>query len=159
RSFLRRKPRSTGALNAGSTDLFVPAFDYTIIGGGIVGLSAAMHVGRRFPKARLLVLEKESGPAQHQTGRNSGVIHSGIYYRPGSYRARFARDGAGSMVRFCREHGLPHEVCGKLIVATRSSELPLLENLYERGLQNGVPVEKIPLARAREIEPHLSCVG
>jgi L-2-hydroxyglutarate oxidase len=134
-------------------------FDYAIIGGGIVGLSTALHVGRRFPGAKVLVLEKESAPAQHQTGRNSGVIHSGIYYKPGSFKARFAKAGAESMVQFCKEHGLPHEVCGKLIVATKEKELPLLESLYQRGLQNGVPVEKISLERAREIEPHVQCLA
>lgn len=134
-------------------------FDFAVIGGGIVGLSTALHVGRRFPSARMLVLEKESGIAQHQTGRNSGVIHSGIYYKPGTYKARFAKAGAESMVAFCKEHGIPHEVCGKLIVATKEKELPLLEDLFERGRQNGIPVEKIPLERAREIEPHVNCLA
>src|SRR5687768_5956642 len=109
------------------------SFDYIVIGAGIVGLSAALHILKRFPHARLLVLEKEAAPALHQTGRNSGVIHSGIYYKPGSYKARFAKAGVASMVRFCREHGVPHEVCGKLIVATRREELPELERLHRRG--------------------------
>lgn len=130
-------------------------FDYAVIGGGIVGLSSAWHLARRFPGARLLVLEKESAPAQHQTGRNSGVIHSGIYYTPGSFKARFARAGAEGMARFAREHGIPHEICGKLIVATTPAELPRLDNLFQRGRQNGVPVEKISPERAREIEPHV----
>ncbi|WP_395719685.1 L-2-hydroxyglutarate oxidase [Prosthecobacter sp.] len=137
----------------------VRTFDYAVIGGGIVGLSTAMHVGRKFVGSRILVLEKESGPAQHQTGRNSGVIHSGIYYKPGSYKAKFAKAGAESMAEFCQEHGIPHEICGKLIVATNEKELPLLENLFKRGEQNGVPVERISLERAREIEPHLSCLA
>lgn len=135
------------------------SFDYTIIGGGIVGLSTAMHLGKQFPGARILVLEKERSPAQHQTGRNSGVIHSGIYYKPGSFKARFAKAGADSMVGFCREHDIPHEVCGKLIVATRNEELAQLEALYQRGMLNGVPVEKISAERAREIEPHVRCVA
>jgi (S)-2-hydroxyglutarate dehydrogenase len=134
-------------------------YDYVIIGGGIVGLSTAMHLGRAYPGARVLVLEKESSAALHQTGRNSGVIHSGIYYKPGSYKARFAKAGAESMVGFCREHGIPFDVCGKLIVATEESQLGGLENLYQRGLQNGVPVERIAAERAREIEPHVKCVA
>lgn len=134
-------------------------FDYAVIGGGIVGLSSARHVLARFPRARVLVLEKEAAPARHQTGRNSGVIHSGIYYQPGSFKARFAVAGAASMVRFCREHGLPHAVCGKLIVATTPEELPRLEALLQRGRQNGVPVDKISPARARDIEPHVQCLA
>jgi L-2-hydroxyglutarate oxidase len=134
-------------------------FDFTIIGGGIVGLSTALHLGRRQPGARLLVLEKEPDIAQHQTGRNSGVIHSGIYYKPGSFKAKFARAGAQSMVEFCREHGIPHEVCGKVIVATKQTELPLLENLYQRGRQNQIPIEKVSAERVREIEPHVSCLA
>jgi L-2-hydroxyglutarate oxidase len=134
-------------------------FDFTIIGGGIVGLSTAMHLGRRQPGARILVLEKEPDIAQHQTGRNSGVIHSGIYYKPGSFKAKFARAGAQSMVEFCREHGIPHYVCGKVIVATKESELPLLENLHQRGRQNQIPLEKVSAERVREIEPHVSCLA
>ncbi|HEY5892208.1 MAG TPA: L-2-hydroxyglutarate oxidase [Chthoniobacterales bacterium] len=133
-------------------------FDYTIVGGGIVGLAAAMHVAQRFTKARVLVLEKETTLAAHQTGRNSGVIHSGIYYKPGSFKARFAKAGADSMVEFCKTQGIPFQVCGKLIVATQKNQLPQLANLYERGLQNGVPVEKIPAERAREVEPHVNCI-
>ena len=134
-------------------------FDYTIIGGGIVGLSTALHIGKRFPGARLLVLEKEEAPACHQTGRNSGVIHSGIYYQPGSFKARFARSGAESMVRFCREHGIDHEVCGKLIVATREAELAQLEKLFQRARDNGVPAEKISVEEALEVEPHIRCLA
>ncbi len=135
------------------------AYDYVVIGGGIVGISTALHLGEAFPGARVLLLEKESGPARHQTGRNSGVIHSGIYYKPGSFKAKFARSGALSMVRFCQEHDIPHDVCGKVIVATNESELPLLENLYQRALQNDVPVEKVSAERVREIEPYVRCVA
>jgi L-2-hydroxyglutarate oxidase len=134
-------------------------YDYAVVGGGIVGVSTAMHLTRRFPSARVLLLEKEPGPAFHQTGRNSGVIHSGIYYKPGSFKAAFARDGARSMVAFCREHDIPHEVCGKVIVATGGHELPLLEALYQRGLCNGIPVEKVCPGRVREIEPHVNCLA
>jgi len=134
-------------------------YDYLVIGGGIVGFATAYELCESFPSARVLILEKESGPAMHQTGRNSGVIHSGIYYKPGSNKARFAKSGARSMVAFCRKHNINHEVCGKVIVATKAIEISLLEALYERGLQNGVPVEKVSAERVREIEPHVSCVA
>ncbi len=134
-------------------------YDYVIIGGGIVGLSTAMAIGKRYPNARVAVLEKESKWAFHQTGNNSGVIHSGIYYKPGSFKAKFCRDGATSMVEFCKEHGIPHEVCGKVIVATEEEELPRLENLYKRGLDNGIQVKKITPEEVKEIEPHVNCVA
>lgn len=133
----------------------VNVYDYAIIGGGIVGLATARTLAERFSHARVLVLEKEQGWARHQTGNNSGVIHSGIYYKPGSYKARFARAGNQSMVAFCREYGIVHEVCGKLIVATETHELPLLENLYNRGLENELPVKKIDAAEIAEYEPHV----
>ena len=134
-------------------------FDYAIIGGGIVGLSAAMHLGKRYANARILLLEKEHGLALHQSGRNSGVIHSGIYYKPGSLKARMARAGASSMVEFCREHGIPCEVCGKVIVATQEKELPLLDNLFRRGLENGLNVMKMTAEQVLEIEPHVRCLA
>lgn len=134
-------------------------YDYAIVGGGIVGLATAMTLSRQCPAARILLLEKEQGPAQHQSGRNSGVIHSGIYYKPGSYKARFAQAGATSMVEFCREHGIPHEVCGKVIVATKNEELAGLENLFQRGRQNGLPVSKASAAAVNEIEPHVRCLA
>ncbi|MBD2023174.1 FAD-dependent oxidoreductase, partial [Leptolyngbya sp. FACHB-711] len=104
-------------------------YDFAIIGGGIVGLSVGMALGKRYPDCKILLLEKESQWAFHQTGNNSGVIHSGVYYKPGSFKAKFCRDGCESMVNFCQEHNIPHEVCGKVIVATEEKELPLLENL------------------------------
>jgi L-2-hydroxyglutarate oxidase len=118
-----------------------------------------MALGKRYPNARILVVEKESNWAFHQTGNNSGVIHSGIYYKPGSFKAKFCRDGARSMVEFCQEHGIDYEVCGKVIVATSEAELPRLENLYKRGLDNGIAVQRISPEEVREIEPHVSCVG
>ena len=134
-------------------------YDYAIVGGGIVGLSTGMALTRRFPGARIVVLEKELSLAEHQTGHNSGVIHSGIYYKPGSFKARFARAGSESMVRFCEEHSIEHEICGKVIVATKSEELPLLENLYKRGIENGLNIQKIDVAQLNEIEPHVSGVA
>ena len=134
-------------------------FDFVVIGGGIVGLSTAMALLERHPGARLVVLEKEEGLARHQTGHNSGVIHSGIYYKPGSFKARFCKEGARALVEFCRERGIEYEICGKVIVATEQDELPLLENLHERGLQNGLEVEKIGPEELGEIEPHASGVA
>ncbi|MBI1175973.1 L-2-hydroxyglutarate oxidase [bacterium] len=134
-------------------------FDCAIIGGGIVGLATAMQLGRNQPDAKIIVLEKEPGIALHQTGHNSGVIHSGIYYKPGSYKAKFARQGSRSMVEFCREHGIPHEVCGKVIVATKESELPLLEKLLHRGIENELPVSRLMPEQVHEIEPHVRCLG
>ena len=105
------------------------SFDIVIIGGGIVGLSTAMHATRTLPQLQLLLVEKEDAVARHQSGHNSGVIHSGIYYKPGSLKAKFCVEGAAAMVEFCREHNLPHEVCGKVIVATREEEIPAPESL------------------------------
>jgi (S)-2-hydroxyglutarate dehydrogenase len=131
-------------------------FDFAVIGGGIVGLSTARALLERHPGARLLVLEKERGWARHQTGHNSGVIHSGIYYEPGSLKARFCREGARALVEFCQERGIDHEICGKVIAAVEPDELPLLDDLYERGLKNSIEVEKIGPEELREIEPHAS---
>lgn len=130
-------------------------YDFAIVGGGIVGLSTGLALSQRFPQASILVLEKENSWAAHQTGHNSGVIHSGIYYTPGSFKARFARDGNRSMTEFCQEHGIEHDICGKVIVATNQQELPLLEKLYQRGLQNQLAIEKIGPQQLAEIEPHV----
>lgn len=134
-------------------------YDYAVVGGGIVGFAAAHHLARRFPGAKIVLLEKEAEIARHQTGRNSGVIHSGIYYKPGSFKARFTQAAATGMVRFCEEHEIPFEVCGKLIVATRADELPALEELHRRAIANGVPAERISAERAREIEPHVISIA
>ncbi|MBO1338078.1 L-2-hydroxyglutarate oxidase [Streptomyces sp. VRA16 Mangrove soil] len=129
--------------------------DVVVVGGGIVGLSTAYAVSRAAPGTRVVVLEKEAGPALHQTGRNSGVIHSGIYYRPGSLKARFAVRGAAEMVKFCAEYGIAHEVTGKLIVATRRDELPRLHALVQRGRENGIPVRELGPAQIQEYEPEV----
>jgi L-2-hydroxyglutarate oxidase len=133
--------------------------DYAIIGGGIVGLATAMTLLQMRPGTRVTVLEKEESVAQHQSGRNSGVIHSGIYYKPGTLKARMARAGNLSMREFCARHDIPFEICGKLIVATEERELPLLENLLERARQNGLEVEKLSPAAAHEVEPHVRCLA
>ncbi|MFD8573046.1 L-2-hydroxyglutarate oxidase [Streptomyces sp. NPDC057694] len=129
--------------------------DVVVVGGGIVGLSTAYAVSRIAPGTRVVVLEKESGPARHQTGRNSGVIHSGIYYRPGSLKAEFAVRGAAEMVKFCAEYGIAHEVTGKLIVATGRAELPRLHALVQRGRENGIPVRELGPAQIGEYEPEV----
>jgi L-2-hydroxyglutarate oxidase len=134
-------------------------YTFAIIGGGIVGLSTAMAVGQRYPDARILVLEKESGWAHHQTGRNSGVIHSGLYYQPGSLKARLCRNGNRSMVAFCQQYGIDYELCGKVIVATDPAELPRLDRLYERGLQNGVKLDRLSGDAIRDIEPYVNCIA
>ncbi|MFI9549488.1 L-2-hydroxyglutarate oxidase [Streptomyces sp. NPDC052016] len=129
--------------------------DVLVIGGGIVGLSTAHAITRAAPGTRVTVLEKEPGPARHQTGRNSGVIHSGIYYRPGSLKARYAVRGAAEMIKFCAEYGIPHAVTGKLIVATDRSELPRLHALVQRGRENGIPVRELGPAQIAEYEPEV----
>lgn len=129
--------------------------DALVIGGGIVGLSTAYAISRAAPGTRVTVLEKEPGPARHQTGRNSGVIHSGIYYRPGSLKARYAVRGAAEMIKFCAEYGIPHAVTGKLIVATERSELPRLHALVQRGRENGIPVRELGPAQIAEYEPEV----
>ncbi len=134
-------------------------YDFAVIGGGIVGLSTALALSDRFPAAKIAVIEKEEKLAAHQTGRNSGVIHSGIYYKPGSLKAQLAVKGSRSMVEFSREHGIDHDVCGKVIVATEEKELPIMDNLYRRGLENGLAVSKISPEETHEIEPYVNTVG
>jgi L-2-hydroxyglutarate oxidase LhgO len=131
------------------------SIDLVIIGAGIVGLSTARALLLQFPHLQLTVLEKESEVAQHQTGRNSGVIHSGLYYKPGSLKAMLCTKGAAAMIRYCQVHNIPYRRCGKVVVATEESELPRLQDLYERGVANGVPeIALIGPEQLREIEPH-----
>jgi len=131
-------------------------YDFTIIGGGIVGLSVGLALTEKFPHKRILVLEKEKELASHQTGHNSGVIHSGIYYKPGSFKARFAKQGNQSMVEFCNTYGIEHDVCGKVIVAATKQEQPLLENLHQRGLENKLRVQRLTKEELLEVEPNVN---
>ena len=136
-----------------------PPYDVTVIGAGLIGLSTAMHLLERHPRLRVAVVEKDAHAASQQSGRNSGVIHSGIYYRPGSFKARFCVEGRAAMTRFCVENDVPVRTCGKLIVATREDELPRLDMLLERGMANGVEgLEMVGPERAREIEPHAAAI-
>jgi (S)-2-hydroxyglutarate dehydrogenase len=135
-------------------------YDVVIIGGGIVGLAVGREITRRFPRRRLVVLEKEARVGAHQSGHNSGVIHSGVYYKPGSLKASLCVTGAAAMVQFCREHGVPFAICGKLIVATSPEELPRLQSLLERGHTNGVAgLRMLGPEELREIEPHATGVA
>src|SRR3974390_3446158 len=130
-------------------------YNVVVVGGGVVGLAVALEITRPFPRLKLLLLEKEDRVARHQSGHNSGVIHSGVYYKPGSLKARLCVAGAAAMVEFCREHGIPHNVCGKVIVATEEEELPRLEELRQRGELNGLTgLRLISADELREIEPN-----
>jgi L-2-hydroxyglutarate oxidase len=133
--------------------------DVLIIGGGIVGLATAYAVQQRLPGKRVLVLEKEARVAMHQSGRNSGVIHSGIYYTPRSFKARLCKAGNESLRAFCQRHGIAFEMCGKLIVAAEREELPQLEKLEQRGIANGLEVRRLTADEMREIEPHVAGIA
>jgi L-2-hydroxyglutarate oxidase len=127
-----------------------------VVGGGLVGLGTAYKLPLRCPSARVTVLEKEDKVCAHQSGHNSGVLHSGLYYKPGSLKARLAVSGIREMVEFCQQHAVPHEICGKLVVAVTEAEVPRLRNLLERGTQNGlVGMRLLNREQMREIEPHV----
>ena len=131
-----------------------------IIGGGLVGLATAHKLPLRCPAARVTVLEKEDKVCAHQSGHNSGVLHAGLYYKPGSLKARLAVSGIREMVAFCQQHSVPHEICGKLVVAADASEVPRLQSLYERGAQNGLEgLRLLDREQMREIEPHVGGVA
>ena len=132
-------------------------YDIAIVGGGIVGLATANALLDSNPASRIILLEAETQLATHQTGHNSGVIHSGLYYKPGSLKARFCAEGRDAMYRFCSEHGVPHERCGKIVVATSEDELPRLEELHRRGTENGLQGMKwLTPEEMREYEPNVS---
>lgn len=133
--------------------------DIIIIGGGIIGLASALKIKEANPKLNIILLEKEAEVAQHQTGNNSGVIHSGLYYKPGSLKATNCIDGYHLLIDFCEAENIPYELTGKVVVATKTEQIPLLNNLYERGLQNKLEgIRKISAAEVKEYEPYVSCV-
>jgi len=135
-------------------------YDFTIVGAGIVGLSTAYKLSLSLPGSKILILEKEAKIAAHQTGKNSGVIHSGIYYKPGSYKAKNSIDGRHQLVAFCKENDVAMEVCGKVIVATEESELERLNTIFERGLENKIEgIKKIGKEELAEIEPHVKGIA
>lgn len=126
-----------------------------VVGGGIVGLATAHQLLQRFPSIKVLLLEKEDGPGRHQTGNNSGVLHCGLYYRPGSTKARLAVQGIRQMVDFCQRHSVPYDLCGKIVIATDPEEVPRLHDLQERGIANGLQgLQLLDSARIRDIEPN-----
>ncbi|MFM8303101.1 MAG: FAD-dependent oxidoreductase, partial [Actinomycetota bacterium] len=134
-------------------------FDVVVVGGGIIGLATANSVLRSRPGTSVVLLEKEAAVAAHQSGRNSGVLHSGVYYAPGSLKARLAVAGRRSMLRFCTEHGIAHATCGKLIVATRAKELDRLHELARRAAANGVNAETLDGRELVEVEPHATGIA
>src|ERR1700742_364790 len=126
-----------------------------IIGGGIVGLATAHQLLQRVPSTKLILLEKESGPGKHQTGHNSGVLPCGLYYKPGSAKARLAVRGIQQMVEFCQQHEIPHEICGKIVAATNQDELPRLQSLFERGQANGLEgLRLLGQEQIQDLEPY-----
>ena len=152
------KNRFSANLRSRRRELKTPSI--LIIGGGIVGLATARQLLRQHPGADVTVLEKESAPGQHQTGHNSGVLHCGLYYTPGSLKARLAVEGIREIAEFCDEHKVPHEICGKLVVATNTAEVARMEKLFERGQANGLEgIEKLNRDQMREIEPHVGGVA
>lgn len=143
-------------------------FDYAIVGGGILGLSTAYKLTQKFPESTILLIEKEKELSAHQTGNNSGVIHSGLYYTPGSLKAENCREGRHELVAFAKEHNIPHDICGKVIVATDEKELPFMNKIYENGVANRIEgIRKITAEEIKEIEPfvegiagiHVACTG
>lgn len=135
-------------------------YDIIVIGAGIVGLATAFQIKKKKPELRVLILEKESAVAAHQTGHNSGVIHSGLYYKPGSLKATNCIDGYNRLIAFCDEHQVPYELCGKIVVATKPEELPQLQTLLERGKENGLTgLVQLNQSQLKEIEPHVQGVA
>lgn len=131
-----------------------------VIGGGLIGLATARAALRRDPSRRVVVLEKEAGPGRHQSTHNSGVLHAGLYYKPGSFKAQFAVQGIRAMTAYCKENGITHEICGKLVVAADESEIPRLKTLLERGTANGLTgLRWVSQAEAAELEPNVRCVA
>ena len=134
-------------------------YDIIIIGGGIIGISTAWQLQRRYPDKKILLLEKEGSLAMHQTGHNSGVIHAGVYYQPGSLKAKFCREGVEKTLSFCRQHRIPYEQCGKLLVATSDIEYNRMLGLLQRCHENAIEAELINTDRLREMEPNVAGLG
>ncbi|WP_154806918.1 FAD-dependent oxidoreductase, partial [Vibrio cholerae] len=134
-------------------------YDYVIVGGGIVGVSTAWQLKLRYPEKSVLLIEKEAGFSRHQTGHNSGVIHAGVYYAPGSLKADFCKRGVERTLAFCAQHNIPVENCGKLLVATNEQELERMHTLYDRCLQNQIDVEKLDAAQLKLAEPNIRGLG
>lgn len=134
-------------------------YDYVIVGGGIVGMSTAWQLKQRHPEKSVILIEKEGLYAKHQTGHNSGVIHAGVYYAPGSLKAKFCKEGVAATIKFCQQNDIAYDQCGKLLVATNSVEKERMLALYERCQQNGIEVELIDEARLKELEPNIVGVG
>lgn len=136
------------------------SFDVLIAGAGITGLGVGMTLARDYPGLRVAIVEKEDTIAAHQTGHNSGVIHSGLYYRPGSAKARLCKAGRDELIGFCRAHDIRHEICGKVVIATRDEQLPALAELFKRGSENGLSgLRMLSAAEVRDFEPHVQCIG
>lgn len=136
-----------------------PIYDYLVIGGGILGMATALEIQRRWPNRSVVVIEKEASVANHQTGRNSGVIHAGVYYQPGSLKARFCKEGNIATKAFCQAHNIPFDNCGKLLVATNPAELERMDALYQRALENGLEVELLDAEGLAEREPAVTGLG
>ena len=135
-------------------------YDFAIVGGGIVGAATAFKLQSKFPDHAILLIEKEDVLAEHQTGNNSGVIHSGLYYKPGSAKAETCVDGRKQLVSFAKEYNIDHDVCGKVVVATDSTELPFLDKIYQNGIENNTEgIEKITGSIVKEIEPHVEGIA
>jgi L-2-hydroxyglutarate oxidase len=134
-------------------------YDYIIIGGGIVGVSTAWQLQQRFPEKRILLLEKESAYSQHQTGHNSGVVHAGVYYAPGSLKAKFCKAGVTATLAFCRENNLPYLQCGKLLVATNTVEMERMHLLFERCRENEIHIERLDSEQLKHLEPNITGLG
>lgn len=134
-------------------------FDIAVFGGGIIGLATALHLSKTLPDKRIVVIEKEQDIAHHQSGHNSGVLHSGIYYKPGSEKARNCRRGIHMMKGFAEENAVPFKICGKIIVATRPNQLSQLELLHQRGLSNGVTCRLLSPSEVREREPYVNSLS
>ena len=134
-------------------------YDIAIIGGGIVGAATFYKLQTRYPDLAIVLIEKESKLADHQTGNNSGVIHSGLYYKPGSLKAKNCVAGRHELVAFAKEHKIAHDVCGKVVIAVDKSELPQMDKIFENGLANNTEgIEKVDAKRIKEIEPHVECI-